>query len=73
MIERNLSHIERLVRFVFGLVFAVWTLAQPSLTVIDWLVFSVALMLMLNGIFSRCFLWWMLRINTAKKQTLDCY
>ena len=65
MIERNIGNAERLVRFFFGLIFAVWALSQPSInTVAEWFVIVVAASLMLNGIFSRCYLWFLLDVNT---------
>jgi hypothetical protein len=68
MIERNIGNAERVVRFFFGLLFGGWTLMQPGInSVAEWLVIIFAVSLMLNGIFSRCYLWFVLDINTAKK------
>jgi hypothetical protein len=65
MIERNLGNIERLIRLLIGLAFAYWVFTQPYLNAIEWFVMAVSLMLILNGVFSRCFIWWMLGINTS--------
>lgn len=72
MIERNLGNIERALRLFFGIGFAIWVFNQPHLNVIDWFVAAAALMLMLNGIFSRCFIWWMLGLNTYKAVETNC-
>jgi len=68
MIERNIGNAERIVRLMFGLLFAGWALSQPSInTFVEWFVILVAASLMLNGIFSRCYLWYLLDVNTAAK------
>ena len=68
MIERNLGNIERLIRFLIGLGFAYWVFTRPYLNAIEWFIMAVSLMLILNGVFSRCFFWWMLGINTFNKK-----
>ena len=65
MIDRNLGNIERIGRLFMGLVFAGWALSQPYLNGIEWFVMVVSLMLILNGVFSRCYLWYVLDINTS--------
>lgn len=68
MIERNLGNVERIVRFCFGLLFGTWALMQPNMnTVVEWLIIIFAVSLMLNGIFSRCYLWYLLDVNTVGK------
>ena len=64
MIERNLGNIERLFRLSYGLLMVVWAFLQPSMNTVEWFVVVVALMLVLNGIFSRCYLWYVLDVNT---------
>ena len=64
MIERNLGNIERLLRLVVGLAFAAWTVTQPAMNAIEWFVAGVSLFLILNGVFGRCYLWFVLDINT---------
>lgn len=64
MIERNLNNFERVFRLILGLVFFAWALSQPSLNAIEWFVTVIALALILNGIFSRCYLWYVLELNT---------
>lgn len=65
MIDRNVGNLERVVRLLIGLVFAVWAISQPYLNGIEWFVIIVSVMLMLNGIFSRCYLWYLLDIDTS--------
>ncbi len=66
MIERNLGNIERVGRFILGVVFMVWALLQPAMNGIEWFVIIVSLSLILNGIFSRCYVWYLLDINTSQ-------
>ena len=64
MIERNLGNIERIVRLLLGITFLAWSITRPSLNGVDWFVMVVATALILNGIFSRCYLWYVLDLNT---------
>ena len=67
MIERNLVNIERLVRLLIGVAFGLWAFMQPQLNGIEWLVIMTSLLLILNGIFSRCYVWYLFDVNTNKK------
>lgn len=68
MIERNIGNAERIVRLFFGVVFAAVVLMQPSInTFVEWFVIILSVSLMLNGIFSRCYLWYLLDVNTSAK------
>jgi hypothetical protein len=67
MIERNLGNIERVVRLLIGVGFGVWALMQPQLNGIEWLVIMTSVALILNGIFSRCYVWYLFDVNTNKK------
>jgi hypothetical protein len=72
MIERNLGNVERVTRLVLGIAFAVWAMLQPAMNGIEWFVVVISLALMLNGIFSRCYVWYLLDINTtAVKKSHD--
>jgi hypothetical protein len=66
MIERNLGNAERIVRLLVGLLFGAWALYQSPLNGGEWALVAVFIMLVLNGIFSRCYLWYLLDINTAR-------
>jgi hypothetical protein len=65
MIERNLGNAERIIRLTVGLLFGVWALFQSPLHGGEWALVAVFMMLVLNGIFSRCYLWYLLDVNTA--------
>ena len=71
MIDRNLGNTERAVRLLMGLAFAGWAFSQPYLNGIEWFVAIVSLMLILNGIFSRCYLWYVLELDTAHQSKDD--
>jgi hypothetical protein len=64
MIERNLGNVERVVRLLFGLALAVWAVTRPHLNGMEWFVMAISLALILNGIFSRCYLWYVLDLNS---------
>ena len=66
MIERNLGNIERVVRLFLGVAFATWAFLQPTLNIVEWFVIGISLALILNGIFSRCYVWYMLDINSLE-------
>lgn len=68
MIERNLGNVERIVRLLFGIGLALWLWQQPGYTIADIMAGVVALFLILNGIFSRCYLWYVLDINSAESE-----
>ena len=72
MIERNIGNVERILRLSFGLCFMAWVLMQGQLNIVEWFVAAAASMLMLNGIFSRCYLWYVLEINTCEAGEKDC-
>lgn len=65
MIGKNLGNAERIVRLLMGVFFGIWTMQQPSMNAIDWLVMIVCLALVLNGVFSRCYLWYILDKNSV--------
>lgn len=64
MIEKNLGNIERVIRLSLGILFALWIWNQPALNGIEWFVSIISLFLILNGVFSRCYLWYVLDINS---------
>jgi len=66
MIERNLGNAERIIRLLIGLSFGGWALMQSPMNGVEWFVIIVAMSLILNGIFSRCYLWYVLDVNTRK-------
>lgn len=64
MIEQNLGNIERVLRLVAGILLAGWTVSQHNLNGVEWFTVIVSLFLILNGVFGRCYLWFVLDINT---------
>lgn len=72
MIERNLGNIERLVRLAGGILFLAWSLSQPALRFTEYVVMVVATALILNGVFSRCYLWYVLDLNTCERADQNC-
>jgi hypothetical protein len=71
MIERNLGNAERVIRLLLGLSFGGWALAQSPMNIVEWFVIAVSLALIFNGIFSRCYLWYILDVNTGDKHDTD--
>ena len=69
MIERNLGNVERIVRLLLAVLFAAWALTRPQMNAIEWFVCLIALMFFVNGIFSRCYIWYILDLNTSKKES----
>lgn len=72
MIERNLGNAERLVRLLFGIAMFGWAYQQAHMNAVEWFVVVVAIALILNGIFSRCYLWYLLDVNTCRQEGADC-
>lgn len=72
MIEKNLGNVERLIRLTAGMALFVWALAQNNMNGIEWFTLAVAVMLMLNGVFSRCYLWYVLDISSAENAQGSC-
>lgn len=72
MIERNLGNVERVLRLLTGAFLLMWALGQDFMHLVDWFVVAVSIALILNGIFSRCYLWYLLDINTCHSGDKDC-
>ena len=69
MIERNLGNLERVIRLLAGLLLLAWAITRPTMNGVDWFILVVSLALVLNGVFQRCYLWFVLDINThARKE-----
>ncbi len=69
MIERNLGNIERFIRLAAGLLLAAWALTATDMGALEWLVLLISLLLLLNGVFSRCYFWYVLGINNCERST----
>jgi hypothetical protein len=72
MIKKNLGNAERVARLIVGLGLGYWTITHPNLTVFEWLLLLASFFLVLNSIFSRCYLWYILEIDTCKDLYKDC-
>jgi hypothetical protein len=72
MIDRNIGNVERLLRLGMGLALAIWAYQQNALNPVDWFVVIISVALLLNGIFSRCYLWYVLDINTYRDGRKNC-
>lgn len=72
MIDRNLGNIERLFRLSCGVLLMAWAWSRPALNGVEWFVIVISTALILNGIFSRCYLWYVLDINTCPPGERDC-
>ena len=71
-IDQNLGTVERVVRFIAGIALAVWVLAQPERSALQWLALVVAAFLMLNGVLGRCYLWHILHLNSRDRCDSVC-
>ena len=65
MIERNLGNLERVIRLLLGITL-VWLLVRDGVTPMDSFTAVIALFLILNGLFSRCYLWYIFDVNTHR-------
>ena len=72
MIERNLGNVERTLRLILGVLFAGWAIQQEAMNGVDWFVVVISIALILNGVFSRCYLWYVLDLNTCESPWGDC-
>ena len=71
MIERNLGNFERLIRLLCGIGLGAWAFSQPTLNGIEWFVVLISMFLIMNGVMSRCYLWYVLDINTHQNDSID--
>lgn len=71
-IDRNLGNAERIIRLCLGIWLMVLAFTTPGLNGIEWFIGLVSTFLILNGIFSRCYLWYVLDINTYDDVDRHC-
>jgi hypothetical protein len=62
---KNLGKIERGIRLTLGLLLAGVVLARPTLGAIEWTGTVIALFLVLNAVFGRCYLWHVLEFSSC--------
>jgi len=72
VIEANLGNIERVLRLVGGVLLFIWAMSQSYMNGIEWFVVIISVMLILNGIFSRCYLWFILEVNSCQSSLGEC-
>ncbi|MEP1470379.1 MAG: DUF2892 domain-containing protein [Halieaceae bacterium] len=72
MIEKNLGNIERIIRLFAGFGLLLWALSRPELNGMEWFVMLISSFLILNGIFSRCYLWYVLDFNSCEGTDANC-
>ena len=71
-IERNLGNVERIIRLLLGGWLMVVAITSPGLNGIEWFVGIISICLVLNGIFSRCYLWYVLDLDSHKAGGGSC-
>lgn len=69
MIERNLGNIERVSRLLAGLLLGAWAVTSAEMNGIEWFVVAISILLIMNGIFSRCHLWFVPDIDSTDQNT----
>lgn len=72
MIKRNLGTVERAVRLLLALVLAGWLIAREQHDLLSLLAGLAVAALLLNAIFSRCYLWALLGIDTCRRDDDQC-
>ena len=72
MIERNLGNVERIFRLMAGIALLAWVVSSPYSNGVDIFVTIIAVALILNGVFSRCYLWYVLDINSHRAPADQC-
>ncbi len=70
MINRNLGKFERAIRLVLGVLVLTWVFSQEALGIGAWIAMICGVFLVLNGLFSRCYLWHVLGIDTTDEDGL---
>ncbi len=65
MIAKNLGNAERIVRLLLGVLVAGITAMQPEFGAFETLTSIIALFLVLNGLFGRCYLWFLLDVSSC--------
>ena len=72
MINRNLGTLERTLRLIVATLLTGWLLARGSHDLLSVLAGIAALALFANAIFSRCYLWALLGINSCNPVDEHC-
>lgn len=72
MINRNLGTLERTLRLVIAVLLTGWLLARDGHDILSVVAGIAALALFANAIFSRCYLWALLGINSCDPNDEHC-
>lgn len=72
MIERNFGNIECVVWFIIGIVLLVFLMLWFEVIVMEWFVVIVVFMLIFNGVFSCCYVWFLFDLNIYKLKKVVC-
>lgn len=72
MINRNLGSVERGLRLMLAVLLAGWAFSRGQHDLLTPLAVVAALALALNALFSRCYLWALLGINTCDPDDEHC-
>jgi len=72
MINRNLGTVERGLRLVAAVILTGWLLTRGSHDLLSVVAGVAALALFANAIFSRCYLWALLGINSCDPADDSC-
>ncbi|MEM1154459.1 MAG: DUF2892 domain-containing protein [Pseudomonadota bacterium] len=66
MIEKNLGKNQRIIRLLAGGALLAWVLHRQDIDPFATVAFIVGVALILNGIFSRCYLWHSLALDSCR-------
>ena len=65
MIGKNVGTVERVFRLLAGILLALWSVTRPEMNGQAWFAALLALFLVLNGVFGRCYLWHVLNLSSC--------
>ena len=71
MIERNLGNLERAIRLISGVALVALPSWQVLGSLTEMFINFIGLTLVLNAIFSRCYVWYIFNLNTAENDKPD--
>lgn len=72
MIERNLGITERVLRLIGAIILATWAASRDNHDLLTPLALLASVALTLNFLFSRCYLWSLLGLNSCEGDETDC-
>jgi hypothetical protein len=65
MIAPNLGETERAIRLLLGLGIGIWLVLQPSYSYFELFLAIISILLIINAITSRCYIWSWLGLNSC--------